>query len=102
MRITAQLIEAATGAHVWADRYDSDYTDIFALQDRITASVVAAVEPNIRTIEIARARAKRPDDLNAYDLFLRALPEFYTFSRKGFRSRRVPAHASASTRRELC
>jgi adenylate cyclase len=86
VRITAQLIETATGAHVWADRYDSDYTDIFALQDRITASVVAAVEPNIRTIEIARARAKRPDDLNAYDLFLRALPEFYTFSREGFQA----------------
>ena len=86
VRITAQLIEAATGAHVWADRYDSEYTDIFALQDRITASVVAAVEPNIRTIEIARARGKRPDDLNAYDFFLRALPEFYSFTREGFQA----------------
>jgi adenylate cyclase len=74
VRITGQLIEAETGAHLWADKFDGPLDDIFDLQDRITASVVGVVEPSIRHAEIERARRKRPDNLDAYDLYLRALP----------------------------
>jgi adenylate cyclase len=74
VRITAQLVEAATGAHLWADKYDGKLDDIFALQDQMTMSVIGAVEPTLRKAEVGRARRKRPDNLDAYDLFLRALP----------------------------
>jgi adenylate cyclase len=74
LRVTAQLVEAETGAHLWADRYDGDLADIFDLQDEITDRVVAVVEPNVQRSEMERARRKRPDSLDAYDLFLRALP----------------------------
>jgi TolB-like protein len=74
VRITAQLIEAQTGAHLWAERYDRSLDDVFALQDEITLSVVAAIEPSLRQAEIERVKRRRPDDLNAYDLVLRALP----------------------------
>ena len=74
VRITAQFVDAATGAHLWADRYDGTLEDIFDLQDRITASVIGAIQPSIRAAEIDRARRKRPDSLDAYDLVMRALP----------------------------
>jgi adenylate cyclase len=74
VRITAQLIESATAAHVWADRYDRALDDIFALQDELAISVVGAIEPTLRKVEIDRARRKRPESLDAYDLYLRALP----------------------------
>ena len=74
VRITAQLIDATTGVHLWADRYDGTVDDIFDLQDRITTSVVGAIQPSIRAAEIERARRKRPDSLNAYDLVMQALP----------------------------
>jgi len=74
VRITAQLIETTTGTHVWADRYDGPLGDIFDLQDEITFSVVGAIEPSLREAEIERSRRKRPDSLDAYDLYLRALP----------------------------
>ena len=77
VRITAQLIDATSGHHVWVDRYDGGVDDIFELQDQITASVIGAVEPNLRQAEIDRARRKRPDSLDAYDLYLRALPYAY-------------------------
>jgi adenylate cyclase len=73
IRITGQLINATTGAHIWADRFDGDAEDIFDLQDKITECVVGAIEPSLRKAEIERARRKRPDSLSAYDLFLRAL-----------------------------
>jgi len=78
VRITAQLIDAATGAHVWAERYDRKSDDIFALQDEITLSVVGAIEPSLRLAEVERAKRKRPDNLDAYDLVLRALPDVYS------------------------
>jgi TolB-like protein/class 3 adenylate cyclase/Tfp pilus assembly protein PilF len=78
VRVTAQLIEADTGGHVWADRYDRTLDDIFALQDELTMSVVAAIEPSLRQAEIERVKRKRPDSLDAYDLVLRALPHVYT------------------------
>jgi adenylate cyclase len=77
VRITAQLIEAETGTHVWADRFERDLTDIFALQDEITERIVSAVEPNVQASEIKRARAKPTDSLTAYDLYLQALPDYY-------------------------
>jgi adenylate cyclase len=74
LRITAQLIEAETGAHVWADRYDGAVEDVFDLQDKLTLNIVGILEPNIRRVEIERAQRKRPESLDAYDLRLRALP----------------------------
>ncbi len=78
VRLTVQLIEAETGVHLWAERYDRQLDDIFALQDEITISVIGAIEPNVRKAEIERVRRKRPDSLDAYDLLLRALPLVYT------------------------
>jgi TolB-like protein len=74
LRVTGQLIEAETGAHIWADRYDGALEDVFDLQDKITEAIVGILEPNLRRAEIERARRKRPDSLDAYDLYLRALP----------------------------
>ncbi|NNE21934.1 MAG: adenylate/guanylate cyclase domain-containing protein [Rhizobiales bacterium] len=78
VRITGQLIDAATGAHLWADRFDGELEDVFDLQDRITASVVGAIEPTMRKAEIERSRRKPADNLGAYDLYLQALPHVYT------------------------
>jgi TolB-like protein/Tfp pilus assembly protein PilF len=74
VRITAQLLESETGAHLWADRYDGKLDDVFDLQDQITEKVVGVVEPNLQRSEIERSRRKRPENLDAYDLYLRALP----------------------------
>ena len=74
VRITAQLLESETGAHLWADRYDGKLGDVFDLQDQITEKVVGVVEPSLRQSEIERSRRKRPENLDAYDLYLRALP----------------------------
>jgi adenylate cyclase len=73
VRITGQLIDAITGNHIWADRFDGVMDDIFDLQDQVTAQVTAAVAPSIRTAEIARIRRKGASDLTAYDLYLQAL-----------------------------
>ncbi len=73
VRITGQLIEAATGHHVWADKFDGSLEDIFDLQDQITESIVGAIEPNLRLAEITRAKSKPTESLDAYDLCLRAM-----------------------------
>lgn len=78
LRITGQLIDAATGTHVWAERYDRKSDDIFALQDDITLSVVSAIEPTLRRAEVERVKRMRPDSLDAYDLVLRAQPDAYS------------------------
>ena len=77
VRITCQLIEAATAAHVWADRFDSELAEIFDLQDRVTEQIAGAVEPNLRRAEILRALAKPTENLTAYDLYYRALHLFF-------------------------
>jgi TolB-like protein/Flp pilus assembly protein TadD len=77
VRISAQLVEAETGTHLWAERYDGRLDDIFAVQDEITLSVVGAIEPSLRDAEIERVKRKRPDNLDAYDLVLRAIPQVY-------------------------
>ena len=74
VRITGQLIEAENGHHVWADRFEGTLEDVFELQDRITESIVLAIEPSMRRAEIERARVKPASNLQAYDLLLRALP----------------------------
>src|SRR5271169_5860154 len=83
VRITTQLIEAESRAHIWAERYDRAIDDIFAVQDEITLSTVAAIEPSLRQAEIERVKRKRPDSLDAYDLVLRALPQVFTLMPDG-------------------
>jgi adenylate cyclase len=73
LRITGQLIDTANGAHIWADRFDGAIEDVFDLQDRVTASVVGAIEPALAGAEIERARSKPTASLDAYDLVLRAM-----------------------------
>jgi adenylate cyclase len=77
VRINAQLIDASTGAHLWAERYDRPLDDIFAVQDEITLSVIGAIEPSLRAAESDRVKRKRPDSLGAYDLVLRATPHVW-------------------------
>lgn len=84
IRVTAQLVDAAAGTHLWAASFDGELAGIFEFQDRITESVVGLVEPQIRRAEIDRARRKWPDDPKAYDHFLRALPHFYSNDPAGY------------------
>jgi adenylate cyclase len=83
VRITGQLIDAVTGAHLWADRFERDLTDVFALQDEVTVAVVSAIQPKLLQTEIALATRRRPENLTAYDCYLRALPQFYLSTREG-------------------
>lgn len=78
LRVTVTLVEAETGIHLWHERYDRRLDDIFALQDELTISVVGALEPTLRRIEIERVKRKRPESLDAYDLVLRAMPYAYS------------------------
>jgi adenylate cyclase len=84
VRITGQLIDAVTGTHMWADRFERDLTDIFALQDEVTVAVVSAIQPKLLQKEIEMATRRRPENLTAYDLFLRALQQFYLTTPEGF------------------
>jgi adenylate cyclase len=83
VRITCELIEAVTGGHLWADHFDGDLSDIFALQDKITESVGGAIEPSLLRAEIARAITKPTENLDAYDLYLRALQQHYLATEPG-------------------
>jgi adenylate cyclase len=74
VRIITQLIEADTGTHLWADRFEGSLEDVFDLQDRVAFGVAGVIEPTLQQAEIERARRKRQDNLDAYDLYLRALP----------------------------
>jgi len=77
LRVTAQLLDAASNTPLWADRYDGALADVFTFQDRITESVVGVIEPTIRRAEIERARRKPASNVDAYDLYLKALPMVY-------------------------
>ena len=85
VRITGQLVDTTTGAHIWADRFDGALEDIFELQDQIAGSVVGAIEPKLRQSEIERAVRKLTESLDAYDLYLRALAKFHQYSEEGLR-----------------
>jgi tetratricopeptide (TPR) repeat protein len=83
VRITGQLIDTATGAHIWADRFDGALDDIFELQDQVASSVAGAIEPKLRRSEIERASRKPTANLTAYDLYLRALAQSYRYTEEG-------------------
>ena len=82
VRITAQLNDVATGSHIWAERYDRDLADVFAVQDEITESIVAAIEPQLYAAENFRARRKAPGSLDAWDLVMRALSHYWRVTRQ--------------------
>jgi len=79
VRITGQLVDAATGAHLWADRFDGGLGDIFDLQDQVTERVVGALAPAVETAEIERAKYKPTESLDAYAVYLRGLAKFYQY-----------------------
>src|SRR5260370_16037824 len=82
VRITGQLVDTATGAHLWADRFDGGLGDIFDLQDQVTESVVGAIAPAVEKAEIERAKRKATDSLDAYTVYLRGLAKVYQFARQ--------------------
>jgi TolB-like protein/predicted Zn-dependent protease len=82
VRITAQLIDAATNNHIWAERYERGLADVFAVQDEITEAIVAAIEPQLYAAENFRARRKPPDSMDAWDLVMRALSHFWRVTRQ--------------------
>jgi adenylate cyclase len=83
VRITGQLIDAASGVHIWAERFDGALEDIFDLQDQVTASVVGAIAPKLEQAEIDRIRLKPTESLQAYDCYLRGLAGLHQWSRAG-------------------
>ncbi|WP_244607897.1 tetratricopeptide repeat protein [Bradyrhizobium vignae] len=111
VRITGQLIEVATSAHIWAEKFERDMTDIFALQDEVTLAVVSAIQPKLFHAEIALAKRRRPEDLTAYDLYLRALQRAFRSTRDGLAEalrlvqrvlKRDPKFAAAAGLAALC
>ncbi len=82
VRISAQLNDVTTGSHLWAERYDRDLADVFAVQDEITDAIVAAIEPQIYAAENFRARRKTPDSMDAWDLVMRALSHYWRVTRQ--------------------
>ena len=82
VRITAQLNDVVNGSHIWAERYDRDFADLFAVQDEITEAIVAAIEPQLYAAENFRARRKPPGNLDAWDLVMRALSHYWRVTRQ--------------------
>jgi TolB-like protein len=82
VRITAQLNDVATGSHLWAERYDRELADVFAVQDEITENIVAAIEPKLYAAESFRAQRKSPDSMDAWDLVMRALSHYWRVTRQ--------------------
>ncbi len=82
VRITAQLNDVATGSHIWAERYDRELADVFAVQDEITEAIVAAIEPQLYAAENFRAQRKPPNSLDAWDLVMRALSHYWRVTRQ--------------------
>ena len=82
IRITAQLSDGSTGSHIWADRFDGDLSDVFALQDRVVEGVVSSLEPSLQLAEATKALYKPTDSLDAYDCYLRALLYFHAKTRE--------------------
>jgi TolB-like protein/cytochrome c-type biogenesis protein CcmH/NrfG len=82
VRITAQINDVATGSHLWAERYDRDLADVFAVQDEITEAIVAAIEPLLYAAENFHAQRKPPDSMDAWDLVMRALSHYWRVTRQ--------------------
>jgi TolB-like protein/Tfp pilus assembly protein PilF len=82
VRITAQLNDVASGSHLWAERYDRDLADVFAVQDDITEAIVATIEPQLYAAENFRAQRKAPDSMDAWDLVMRALSHYWRVTRQ--------------------
>jgi TolB-like protein/class 3 adenylate cyclase len=82
VRITAQLIEADTGAHLWADRFDGSMEDVFELQDKVAINVAGVIEPALQAAEVHRSAARPTSDVTAYDLYLRALATYYPITKE--------------------
>ena len=82
VRITAQLIEAETGAHLWADRFDGSLEDVFDLQEKVATSVAGVIEPALQAAETTRSAHRPTTDLSAYDLYLRAYATFFSGGKK--------------------
>src|SRR5262245_13518430 len=82
VRITGQLIDSTTGAHLWADRFDGGAEDIFDLQDQVTTSVVGAIAPKLEQAEIERAKRKPTENLDAYDYYLRGLAAVHLWTKE--------------------
>ncbi len=112
VRITGQLVDTATGGHLWAERFDGGLGDIFDLQDQVTESVVGAIAPAVEKAEIERAKRKPTDSLDAYALYLRGLATFYQFASRQVNDEALrlfnsaieldPDFASAYGRAALC
>ncbi len=83
IRIAGQLIDAVSGATIWAERFERDVIDVFALQDEVTVAVVSAIEPKLLQTEIAMATRRRPENFTAYDFYLRATQQSYLMTREG-------------------
>jgi TolB-like protein len=82
LRISAQLSDVSTGSHLWAERYDRELADIFAVQDEITEAIVAAIEPQLYAAESFRAQQKQPGNLDAWDLVMRAMSQYWRITRE--------------------
>jgi TolB-like protein/class 3 adenylate cyclase len=112
VRITGQLVDTSTGAHLWADRFDGGLDDIFDLQDQVTESVVGAIAPAVEKAEIERAKRKPTDSLDAYVIYLRGLARFFQFGNRQANDEALrlfngaieldPDFASAYARATLC
>ena len=83
VRITSQLIDALTGTHLWADRFDGSLEDVFELQDNVAITVAGVIEPTLQVAEAARSAQRPATDATAYDLYLRALAAFFPVTREG-------------------
>lgn len=111
VRVTVKLVDSSVGSQIWADRYDSTFDDIFELQDKLTRQIVASLMPEMTSAEIARAQQKKNTDLNAWDLYLRALPKIRSNHREEVGEaeallaealRRDPTFAAALARLSSC
>jgi adenylate cyclase len=99
VRITGQLIDAATGTHLWADRFDGSLEDVFELQDKVASSVAGVIEPALQAAETARAAGRPTDDLTAYDLYLRAYAISLSSQGQTLQARRLLEQAIARDQR---
>jgi TolB-like protein len=82
VRISAQLIDALSGTHLWADRFDDSLSDVFELQDKVASAVAGVIEPALQAAETARSAARPTNDLSAYDLYLRAYEMYFSSARQ--------------------